>query len=98
MQDMHRISELGHIDYPELSVVLPDPDLVDALADIHHRFPVCGLKAMLHPVKLKTGVPPGFLREILEVLQRCAMEDDVFHVSLYKIMHKIETKIMRNFI
>jgi len=63
MQDLNGLRERGYIQYAKGSVLLANPNLPDARADVGHRFPVVGIVALLHLKQLEACFTTGGCRK-----------------------------------
>ena len=81
MQDVDCIGELRHVDDPECSCSIPNPNLLDALTDGRHWLPIVGLATALHLVKLIAGLAPCRGGESAQIIKDTGPELDRFNVS-----------------
>jgi hypothetical protein len=77
------VGQAGRVDHSIRSRVVPDSDLLNALAHRRHRLEVVRLPTALHLVELVTGIVPSIVGKLAQALERVAEEADRLHGELY---------------
>jgi hypothetical protein len=70
VQDVHGVSQARDVNHAVGAGVAPDPQFLDALANVRHRLEIVRLQTPLQAVDLKSGVTTGIIGKPSKNLQR----------------------------
>jgi hypothetical protein len=80
VQYVDRAFKLRDVQDPERSRFIAYPNLLHAVADAAHWFPVVGLTPALYLIELKSGLAPRRTRKLTKIVQCRASEFDRLHI------------------